>query len=298
MESILKRVKSGEILVSDGAMGTMLQAHGLKPGQCPEEWCVSHPDIVLSISKAYVEAGAQIIQTNSFGGTRLKLKGYGFENRVREFALAAARIAREAIGDKGYIAASVGPTGYGHLLEPYGDADPQELKDAFREQITALAEGGVDAICIETMMSLDEAALAIQAAKEETNLTVIATMTFEKGARGYRTMMGISPTQAAQQLPEMGADIIGANCGNGIAEMVDIVAEMRSVVQDVPILVHANAGLPTLEGDVTVFKETPEMMAAKVPDLVKAGANIIGGCCGTTPEHIHAIAQAVRALTA
>ncbi|MGQ9525405.1 MAG: homocysteine S-methyltransferase family protein [Armatimonadota bacterium] len=296
--SLLARVASGDILVSDGAMGTMLQAHGLKPGECPEEWCVSHPDVVKGITRAYVEAGSDIVLTNSFGGTAPKLSGYGFEGRVREFAHAAVQIALEAASGRAIVAASVGPTGLGHLLEPYGDVQPDQVRSAFREQISALAEAGAHALCIETMMSLDEAALAVQAAKECCDLPVIATMTFEKGARGYRTMMGTSPAQAAQELPGYGADIIGANCGNGIAEMVEITAEMRHIAPDIPILIHANAGVPELRDGMTVFRETPEDMASRVPDLVKAGANIVGGCCGTTPDHIRAMAEAVRRLRA
>jgi len=277
-------------------MGTMLQAHGLRPGECPEEWCISHPDVVRGITRAYVDAGSQVVLTNSFGGTAPKLKGYGFEGRVREFAHAAVTLALEGASGKAFVAASVGPTGLGHLLEPFGDVQPDQILTAFREQISALAEAGAQALCIETMMSLEEAALAIQAAKECCDLPIMATMTFEKGARGYRTMMGISPTQAAQELPARGAHVIGANCGNGIAEMVEITAEMRQAAPNVPILIHANAGVPTLQDGVTVFRETPEDMASRVPDLVKAGANIVGGCCGTTPDHIRAIAEAVQRL--
>lgn len=294
--TILSRVASGDVLVSDGAMGTMLQAHGLRPGECPEEWCVSHPDVVRGITRAYVEAGSEMVLTNSFGGTAPKLRGYGYEGRVREFAHAAVQLALEAASGRAFVAASVGPTGLGHLLEPYGDVQPDEIRTAFGEQISALAEAGAHALCIETMMSLEEVELAIQAAKECCDLPIIATMTFEKGARGYRTMMGISPTRAAQELPGYGAHIIGANCGNGIAEMVEITAEMRQAAPDTPILIHANAGVPVLQNGATVFKETPEDMASRVPDLVKAGANIVGGCCGTTPDHIRAMAEAVRRL--
>jgi len=294
MKGLLDRLHSGEVLVADGAMGTLLQQRGLKPGECPEEWCVSHPTVVRGIAEEYVRAGANVVETNSFGGNRLKLASYGLAHRAGELARAAAALAKEAVGDRGYVAASVGPTG--RFLEPLGDVTPEEMLAAFAEQVVALAEGGADAICIETMTALEEAELAIRAAKENTNLPVIATMTFDKGARGYRTMMGVSPQQAARQLLEFGADVVGSNCGNGIAQMAEIIAEMHAAAPHALLLVNANAGVPVLEGGVAVFRETPEDMAARVGDLVAAGASIIGGCCGTTPAHIRAIAQAVRSL--
>jgi 5-methyltetrahydrofolate--homocysteine methyltransferase len=274
-------------------MGTFLQAQGLVPGECPEAWCVSHPDVVQGIAQAYIDAGADLVETNSFGGSSFKLANYGMADRAAEFAMASAKLARQAMGDRGHVAASVGPTG--HFLEPLGDLTPEALRDAFVTQIVALWEGGADAVCIETMTALDEAEIAIKAARDNTNLTVIATMTFEKGPRGFRTMMGVSPTQAAKELPAYGAQVIGANCGNGIANMVEIVREMRAAAPDVPILVHANAGMPVLENGKTVFKETPEDMAGRVSDLIAEGASIIGGCCGTTPAHIRAMANAIRA---
>ncbi|HOJ23248.1 MAG TPA: homocysteine S-methyltransferase family protein [Armatimonadota bacterium] len=293
MQSLLERVKAGEILISDGAMGTFLQEKGLKPGECPEAWCISHPDVVRGIAAAYVEAGSDIVETNSFGGTRFKLKEYGLEARVAEFNRAAARLAKEAMGDRGYVAASVGPTG--QIVEDEGgEATEEQLYEAFREQMIALAEGGADAFCIETLSSVIEASVAVRAAKENTRLPVICTFTFELGQRGYRTMMGADPARAARAAVEAGADIVGANCGNGIAQMIEIVAQIRAALPDVPILVHANAGMPVLENGKSVFKETPADMAARVPELIAAGAQIIGGCCGTTPAHIAAIAKAAR----
>ncbi len=293
MQSLLERVKAGEILISDGAMGTFLQAKGLKPGECPEAWCIRHPDVVRGIAAAYVEAGSDIVETNSFGGTRFKLKEYGLEARVVEFNRAAARLAKEAMGDRGYVAASVGPTG--QIVEDEGgEATEEQLYEAFREQMVALAEGGADAFCIETLSSAIEAAVAVRAAKENTRLPIICTFTFEPGQRGFRTMMGVDPVRAARTAIEAGADIVGANCGNGIAQMIEIVAQIRAALPDVPILVHANAGMPVLENGKSVFKETPADMAARVPELIAAGAQIIGGCCGTTPAHIAAIAKAAR----
>lgn len=293
MKSLLERLAAGEILISDGAMGTFLQAKGLQPGESPEEWCVSHPDAVKSVAEAYIAAGADIIETDSFGGTSYKQREFGLENRVAEFNKAAARLAKEVIGDRGYVAASVGPTG--QIVEDEGGmVSSEDLYSAFKEQAIALEEGGADAVCIETMSSITEAVQAIKAAKENTKLVVMATFTFESGARGFRTMMGVDPEKAAKEAVEAGADIVGANCGTGIESMIEITRQIRAAVPNTPILIQANAGLPVLENGRTVFKDSPEQMAAKAPELIAAGANIIGGCCGTTPDHIRAIAQATR----
>jgi 5-methyltetrahydrofolate--homocysteine methyltransferase len=294
MKAFKERVAQGDVLISDGAMGTYLQAKGLKPGECPEWWCISHPEVVKGIHEAYVTAGADIIETNSFGGTYYKLKPYGLADKVRELNLAAVALAKQAIANKGYVAASVGPTG--HIVEDEGgDASPQDLYAAFQEQVVALEEGGADALCIETMVSLTEALQVIKAAKENTKLLVICTFTFELGARGFRTMMGATPERAARETVAAGADVVGANCGNGIVNMIEITRQIRAAQPTTPILIQANAGTPVLEGEKTVFPETPEFMASRVNDLIKAGAQIIGGCCGTTPDHIAAMARAAKA---
>jgi 5-methyltetrahydrofolate--homocysteine methyltransferase len=293
MGNFLERVAVGEILISDGAMGTFLQAKGLQPGECPEEWCATHPDAVRSIAAAYIAAGSDIVETNSFGGTRYKLKEFGLGDRVGEFNKAAASLAKEAMGDKGYVAASVGPTG--QIVEDEGgNVTETDLYDAFAEQVVALAEGGADALCIETMSSVVETVQAIRAAKINTPLPVICTFTFEPGARGFRTMMGVDPARSAGEAVAAGADVIGANCGNGIANMIEISKQLRAAAPNVPLLVHANAGMPVLEDGKTVFKETPSDMASRVRELIDAGVTIIGGCCGTTPEHISAMAKAAR----
>jgi 5-methyltetrahydrofolate--homocysteine methyltransferase len=294
MKAFKERVAQGDILISDGAMGTYLHARGLKPGECPEGWCVSHPELIKAIHEAYIAAGADIVETNSFGGTCYKLKPYGLEGKVRELNQAAVALAKRAITGKGYVAASVGPTG--QIVEDEGgDVTPQALYEAFNEQVVALAEAGADALCIETMVSLAEALQAIKAVKENTKLPVICTFTFEPGARGFRTMMGVTPERAAGEAVSAGADIVGANCGNGIVNMIEVTRQIRAAQPNTPILIQANAGTPVLQGDKTVFPETPEFMASKVPDLIKAGAQIIGGCCGTTPDHIAAMAKAAKA---
>ena len=285
----------GDILISDGAMGTLLQAKGLEPGECPELWSITHPEIIQGIHEAYIAAGADIAETNSFGGTCYKLKPYGLADKVRDLNLAAVALAKQASAGKGYVAASVGPTG--HIVEDEGgDVTPQDLYKAFQKQVVALAEGGADALCIETMASLTEAHQAIRAAKENSELPVICTFTFEASVRGFRTMMGVTPERAVREAVAAGADIVGANCGNGIVNMIEITRQMRAALPNTPILIQANAGTPLLEGERTVFRETPEFMASKVPDLIKAGAQIIGGCCGTTPDHIAAMARAAKAL--
>jgi len=295
MKKIAERVKSGSVLVADGAWGTLLHAEGLKPGDCPELWCIEHRPAVLKIARNYVASGADMIKTNSFGGSRLKLDFYGLANRTAELNKAAASISREAAGPDRHVIASVGPTG---KLLMMGDVSEQELYDVFREQMVALEQGGADACLVETMSAIDEAVVAVRAAKENTSLEIICTFTFERNERGeYRTMMGISPSDMARELSTAGADVIGTNCGNGMARMAPIVQEMRKAAPaGKPIIVNANAGAPVNMGGKTVFPETPETMAGLVPEVIAAGAGIVGGCCGTTPAHIAAIVAAVRSM--
>lgn len=292
MGRIVDTLKTGRVLVSDGAWGTFLFAKGMRAGECPDAWSIERFDDVADIARSYAEAGADMVESNSFGANRFKLAHYDLQDRVSEINEAAARASRKGAGDK-YVIASIGPTG--KVLVVAKDITRDDLYDAFREQAIALERGGADAICVETMSDLDEAVCAIRAAKENTKLEVISTFTFEKSPKGqFWTMMGLSPAKAAQGALAAGADIVGTNCGNGVELMIEIVREMKASVPDAFILVHANAGLPENVGGIDVFPETPEMMASFVPDLIKSGANIIGGCCGTTPAHISAIKRAVE----
>jgi 5-methyltetrahydrofolate--homocysteine methyltransferase len=289
--TILDKISNGKVLLSDGAWGTLLQSKGLNPGECPEIWNITNKEDVREIAEAYLLAGCDIIETNSFGGSRIKLSQYGFGNRVSEINQAAASISREVAGTDRHVAGSVGPTGKMLLM---GDVTGEELYDNFREQSVALEKGGADIIIIETMTDLDEASLAVKAARDNTNCTVIVTMTFSRDMKGeFFTMMGASPAEMVISMKEAGAHIVGSNCGNGIRDMISIVSAIKAADRNIPVIIQANAGLPEYIDGKTVFRESPELMASFIPDLLKEGVNIIGGCCGTTPEHIRQMGKAL-----
>jgi 5-methyltetrahydrofolate--homocysteine methyltransferase len=292
MRDLLDRINSGEVLVGDGAIGTMLFQKGLPYDQCPEKVNLSNPEILEEIALAYFRSGADIIQTNSFGGSPLKLAMYSLEDKTEEINIKAIRSVRKVIGSGAYLSFSCGPSG--RLLKPYGDIDPAEVMESFQRQLIAAASEKVDLICIETMSDLVEAKLAIMAAKSAASgIPTAATMTFDPTPEGFFTIMGNSIEQAADDLAEAGADIIGSNCGNGIDNMVKIAIKFRSRTS-LPLIVQSNAGLPEIINGEAVYSESPEFMSGKCRELLDNGVNIIGGCCGTTPEHIAAIRNIVN----
>lgn len=281
---------SKEILLFDGAIGTQLQERGLGIGETSEGWNLTCPDRVREMHRSYLEVGAQVLTTNSFGGNRYKLEKAGLGDQIYQINLQAAAIAREAAGGKAWVAGSVGPTG--EFLQPLGSVSSEEMKEVFRLQIKALLDGGADLIIVETMSAIEEACLAVQAARELGDFPVIGSMIFEAAKQGYRTMMGVDIPTGVRGLLDAGADVVASNCGNGIEGFIKIVEAMRGLT-DVPILAEPNAGLPQLERGKTVYRQSPEMMASKLPLLLESGANIVGGCCGTTPEHIRRFAEVV-----
>lgn len=292
MKSLLEALRRGRPLVSDGAWGTFLYQRGLQPGECPELWNGTHRADVAAIAESYIAAGADMILTNSFGGHPHKLAGYALADRAAELNEAAGAISRAAAGADRLVLGSMGPTGVVLMM---GEVSEEELAAGFATQAAALQKGGVDALCLETFSAVDEACLAIRAAKEATGLEIACTFTFEKTPAGeFRTMMGVSPEEMVEAVKEAGADIIGTNCGNGFEQMIEIVRAIRAVDATTPVLVHANAGKPQYVDGKTVFPETPEMMAARLDELLAAGANIVGGCCGTGPAHIRALAEKIR----
>ena len=289
--ALLERLKRGELLISDGATGTFLQQHGLEPGGCPEEFNASHPEVVREMARRYFEAGSEMVLTNSFGGSVFMQKKYGHGERVEEFNRLAAEHARSQASQGGFVVGSVGPTG--EFLAPLGPVSESEMYDAFLEQVKALEAGGADGVAVETMTAVEEATLAVRAARENTALVVMATMVFDKGPRGFFTMMGVTPERAVHAMEEAGAHVVGSNCGNGIDNMVDIARLMRAET-DGFLLIHSNAGIPAMRSGEIIYPETPDYMAERFRQLADLGVNIIGGCCGTGPEHIKALAATVR----
>ena len=294
---VLERIRAGEILVFDGGYGTMLFAAGLANGACPELWNDTHADIVQGIHRGYFDAGSQIVETNTFGGSRLKLDEYKLGDRTRELNAKGARLARSVAPRDAYIAGSIGPTS--RLPRDYAldeGVTDAEYVETFREQAEALAEGGVDLFAVETMMFPHEATAAVRACKRVADLPVMATMFFqyEELYGRDRTMWGESPADVAMSLLAAGADIVGMNCGRGPDRAIVIIREMRKVT-DAPLVAYPNAGLPITTGDTVTYELGPEAMARDYPALLDAGCNVVGACCGSNPEHIRLIAKVVRA---
>jgi methionine synthase I (cobalamin-dependent) len=279
------RQYAGKVTIADGAWGTELDKLGCPAGFCREEWNVTRPELVGKVAQSYVDAGSKIILTNTFGANRFVLAKHERADKVAEYNRAGAAISKKAVAGKGHVFASIGPSG---KLVVTGEVTEPELFDAFREQALALAEGGADALVVETMTDLTEATAAVRAAKT-TGLLVAASLTYDSGRDRTSTMMGVTPEQAAKTLTEAGAEIIGCNCGIGIENYIKVAAKLRAVTS-IPIWVKANAGMPEIVDGKVTYRMTPPDFATKAKELVAAGANIVGGCCGTSPDFIRALA--------
>jgi 5-methyltetrahydrofolate--homocysteine methyltransferase len=284
-------------LLADGAMGTQLMLAGLEQGRCGEQWNLSHPDRVLGIQRRYVEAGSDCLLTNTFGGSRIMLNRHGAQGEVREINQAAVEIARRAfgaLGREGWVIGDVGP--FGGLMEPYGEFTEAEVRDAFAEQCAALVDAGADAIIVETQTSLEELGLGIAAAREAGAPCVIGSLAYDVTLDGstFRTMMGIDPERAAEFMEEHGAHVVALNCGTGMdMERAREAVRRYREATSLPVMAQPNAGQPCLVDMKVVYNETPDEMVRGVAPLLEAGASIIGGCCGSTPEHIRAFRAAM-----
>lgn len=288
MNAVLHELVARGPVVTDGAWGTELQARGLDSGEFPDLWNLTHPDRVREVARAYVDAGSQIILTNTFGANRLRLRETAPGNRVADLNRAGVEISRAAAAGRAKVFASIGPSG---KMLMTGETTEDELRAAFEEQAVALAAGGADALVVETMADLAEATIAVRAAKG-TGLPVVACMVFDSGRQKDRTMMGATPEQAAAALAEAGADVIGANCGQGIAGFHGICQRLKAATQ-LPIWIKANAGLPQMVDGRPRYTTTPEEFAGHVPELLRQGASFVGGCCGTNPAFIKAVCAAI-----
>jgi 5-methyltetrahydrofolate--homocysteine methyltransferase len=295
MEKLNNLLQSGSPILLDGAMGTMLMEAGLEAGDSPEEWNVLHPDTVRQIHREYIQAGSQIILTNTFGGTSVRMETHGLHDRVFELNKKAAENARteaDAASHQVLVAGSMGPTG--QLLEPLGTLSINEAEKSFADQAAGLAAGGVDLFWIETMSDLNELKAAVAGVHSVSDVPIAATMSFD--SHGH-TMMGVSPQQAVKELGELNIQLLGANCGTGSDELIEAIKEMRSANPNLPLIAKANAGIPKMIGTEVVYDGSPELMAAYAREVYQAGARLIGGCCGSTPVHIKAMAQALVGLT-
>jgi len=294
MSSFLEDIKSGKILLSDGAMGSLLMEKGLKHGECPEHLNLTQPEIPEEVARLYFDAGADVIQSNTFGASPMKLAEYGLDDKTEEINVAGVSIVKNVVGNNAYVYGSCGPSG--KILQPFGDGDPDEMQRGFETQIQAMVSANVDVIFIETMTDLNEALLALKAAKSVApDMAVVACMTYEATPKGFYTIMGNSLADCAAGLESAGADVIGSNCGNGLDKMIEIAIELKKV-SHLPLVIQSNAGLPQNQDGHLVYPETPDIFAEKVTDLIDAGVSIVGGCCGTTPETIKAIRQTLDSI--
>ena len=292
MPIIQDLVDKNGYVVTDGAMGTVLFAAGLEQGDPPELWNLKYPDRVADVHQAYLQAGSQILLTNTFGGTRLRLALHNAQSQVAQANHAAAEILRKVVKQSGkdvIVAGDIGPTG--EVLAPYGELAFQDAKDAFKEQAAALISGGVDLIWIETMSDLEEVRAAVEGTREvSTNIPIVTTMTFDTHGR---TMMGVTPEQAFETLTSFGVEALGGNCGNGPEEIIEVITKMRAIDQETILVAKANAGIPELVQGKAVYRASPETMADYAIQSYQAGARVIGACCGSTPDHISAIAESL-----
>ncbi len=284
-----ERLTSDGVIITDGAAGTMLQQAGLQLGSAPERWNIENPAKIHELHRAYLDAGSELILTNTFGGTRIRLQMDGLGEKVHAANAAGARIAREEAGENAWVLGDMGPTG--QILEPLGNLSRDAAVEAFTEQASALAENGVDGILIETMSDLEEAKAAVAGARRATSLPILVTMSFD--THGY-TMMGVSPEEAARELSKLGIDVIGANCGRTLSETLEAIRKMRDEVPEALLMAKPNAGLPRLEHENMVYDVSPEVMADYALKYAALEVKIFGGCCGSTPEHIAAIVKVLR----
>jgi 5-methyltetrahydrofolate--homocysteine methyltransferase len=283
-QSLRQHLQSGNLLVADGATGTMLMAAGLPAGAAPELWNVERPEQIVALHHAYLDAGSQIILTNTFGGSRIKLDKFGLGDRIRELNLAAASLAKKASQGEAFVAGDIGPSG--ELMQPMGPLTYEAALQAFSEQASALAEGGVDLLWVETMTDMSEAKAAVAGARQVTDLPIFCSLSFGRKAR---TMMGVSAKQAAQELWPLGLDAIGANCGEGLEMIPEVLRQMREVLPEAPLIVKPNAGLPKLVAGETTYDLIPADFADQMREFVALGAQIIGSCCGSSPAYIAAL---------
>lgn len=293
MNKFLERLNAGEVLVADGATGTNLQKMGVKPGTPPENLVIDDPDTILSLETAFVQAGSDIILTCTFGGTRLRMRESKYADRAAEVNLRAAELARKAASNRDgvLVAGSMGPTGA--LMKPFGPLTPEEVTASYAEQAKALAEGGVDLLLIETMFAFEEADAAFQGARSVTDLPIVVSFSYD---RGTATMMGVRPKKVATKYREMGATLIGANCGTTLENMEKVIAEYAEAAPGFPLWTKPNAGLPRMDAETNraIYDVTPEQMGEFARKYIALGARVVGGCCGSTPEHVAGIVKAVR----
>lgn len=286
MKPLLEKLLATGPVITDGAWGTQIQNLGLEAGACPDEWNLKNPEAIERVARSYVDAGSQIILTNTFGASRIMLERHGLSDKAAEINRAGAEISRKAAAGKAHVFGSIGPCG---KMLFAGEVSEDDLRDAFREQAEGLAEGGVEGLVIETMSEIGEAVVALKAARE-TGLPVVVSMVYDSGKNYDRTMMGTTPAMAAGALQEEGADVIGANCGMGVEFFLPVCTALHEATT-LPVWIKPNAGLPETENGKVVYRTNPEHFAEHAATIVSAGARFIGGCCGTSPDFIRALVR-------